>query len=97
MDLRHPIVGRLDLDVESLELPAEPGLHLIVYTAPAGTPTADNPALLASWASPPPPLPFWLPRNGAPGLRSWHDCLPLSIACLGGWCHRLRRHRQTAD
>ncbi|WP_128382095.1 hypothetical protein [Streptomyces cavernae] len=43
-----PIVGRLDLDVESLELPAEPGLHLNVYTAPAGTPTADNLALLAS-------------------------------------------------
>ncbi|MFJ2771098.1 helix-turn-helix domain-containing protein [Streptomyces sp. NPDC087300] len=49
--VRHPIVGRLDLDVESLELPAEPGLHLIVYTAPAGTPTADNLALLASWAA----------------------------------------------
>ncbi|MEV7739787.1 helix-turn-helix transcriptional regulator [Streptomyces sp. NPDC088921] len=47
----HPIVGQLDLDVESLELPAEPGLHLNVYTAPAGTPTADNLALLASWAA----------------------------------------------
>ncbi|OBF58903.1 transcriptional regulator [Mycobacterium sp. 852002-53434_SCH5985345] len=49
--LRHPIVGQLDLDVESLELPADPGLHLNVYTAPAGTPTADNLALLASWAA----------------------------------------------
>jgi transcriptional regulator with XRE-family HTH domain len=49
--VRHPIVGRLDLDVESLALPAEPGLHLNVYTAPAGTPTADNVALLASWAA----------------------------------------------
>jgi hypothetical protein len=49
--VHHPIVGRLDLDVESLELPAEPGLHLNVYTAPAGTPTADNLALLASWAA----------------------------------------------
>ncbi|RDI63542.1 helix-turn-helix transcriptional regulator [Nocardia pseudobrasiliensis] len=49
--MRHPIVGRLDLDVESLELPAEPGLHLSVYTAPAGTPTADKMALLASWAA----------------------------------------------
>ncbi|MEU2332482.1 helix-turn-helix transcriptional regulator [Streptomyces sp. NPDC013172] len=49
--VHHPIVGRLDLDVESLELPAEPGLHLTVYTAPAGTPTADNVALLASWAA----------------------------------------------
>lgn len=49
--VHHPIVGRLDLDVETLELPAEPGLHLIIYTAPAGTPTADNVALLASWAA----------------------------------------------
>lgn len=45
----------------------------------------------------PPPLPSWWPRNGAPGLRSWHDFLPLSNAWPGGWCHRLRRHRQTAD
>ncbi|MGX1775627.1 helix-turn-helix transcriptional regulator [Nocardia brasiliensis] len=49
--LHHPIVGRLDLDVESLELPAEPGLHLTIYTAPPGTPTADNLTLLASWAA----------------------------------------------
>ncbi|SEP52843.1 Helix-turn-helix domain-containing protein [Amycolatopsis saalfeldensis] len=49
--LRHPVVGRLDLDVESMELPAEPRLHLNVYTAPAGTATADGLALLASWAA----------------------------------------------
>ncbi|WP_410587445.1 helix-turn-helix domain-containing protein [Amycolatopsis sp. lyj-23] len=49
--LHHPVVGRLDLDVESLELPAEPGLLLNIYTAPAGTPTADGLALLASWAA----------------------------------------------
>lgn len=49
--VRHPVVGRLDLDVETMELPAEPGLLLNVYTAPAGTTTADNLALLASWAA----------------------------------------------
>ena len=49
--VRHPIVGQLELDVESLELPAEPGLRLNVYTAPAGTPSADGLALLASWAA----------------------------------------------
>ncbi|MGE0217154.1 helix-turn-helix domain-containing protein [Mycolicibacterium sp.] len=49
--LHHPAVGRLDLDVESMELPAEPGLLLNVYTAPAGTSTADGLALLASWAA----------------------------------------------
>jgi hypothetical protein len=36
---------------QARDLPAEPGLHLTVYTAPAGTPTADNLALLASWAA----------------------------------------------
>ncbi|HEY3603047.1 MAG TPA: helix-turn-helix transcriptional regulator [Sporichthyaceae bacterium] len=49
--LRHPIVGRLDLDFESMELPSEPGLVLNVYTAPAGSPAADALQLLASWAA----------------------------------------------
>ena len=49
--LRHPVVGRLDLDYESMELPSEPGHQLNVYTAAAGTPTADGLKLLASWAA----------------------------------------------
>jgi len=49
--VHHPVVGRLDLDVETMELSAEPGLLLNVYTAPAGTATADGLALLASWAA----------------------------------------------
>ncbi|MGW4522155.1 helix-turn-helix domain-containing protein [Amycolatopsis sp. NPDC004378] len=49
--LHHPVVGRLDLDVESMDLPADPGLLLNVYTAPADTPSADGLALLASWAA----------------------------------------------
>ncbi|MFC9440426.1 helix-turn-helix transcriptional regulator [Nocardia sp. NPDC057030] len=49
--LHHPVVGRLDLDVESMDLSAEPGLILNVYTAPAGTATADGLAVLASWAA----------------------------------------------
>ncbi|GAA0902356.1 hypothetical protein GCM10009574_090980 [Streptomyces asiaticus] len=32
-------------------VPAEPGLLLNVYIAPAGTATADGLALLASWAA----------------------------------------------
>ncbi|MEW5810455.1 MAG: helix-turn-helix transcriptional regulator [Actinomycetota bacterium] len=47
--VNHPIVGRLDLDFESMDLPSDPGLHLNVYTAPAGS-AADNLAELASWA-----------------------------------------------
>lgn len=49
--VNHPVVGRLDLNFESMDLPTEPGLQLNVYTAAAGGPTADNLALLASWAS----------------------------------------------
>lgn len=49
--LRHPVVGQLDLDFESMELPSEPGLTLNVYTAAAGTPTADGLRMLASWAA----------------------------------------------
>ena len=40
--INHPIVGRLDLTFEAMEFPAHPGLTLLVYTAPAGTPTADG-------------------------------------------------------
>jgi hypothetical protein len=49
--LRHPVVGQLDLDFEAMDLPAEPGLRLNIYTAPAGSPTADGLKLLASWAA----------------------------------------------
>ncbi|WP_031470951.1 helix-turn-helix transcriptional regulator [Sciscionella sediminilitoris] len=49
--VHHPVVGRLDLDVESMDLPADPGLLLNIYTAPADTATADGLALLASWAA----------------------------------------------
>jgi transcriptional regulator with XRE-family HTH domain len=49
--VHHPIVGRLDLDYESMELAGEPDLRLNVYTAPAGTPTADGLTVLASWAA----------------------------------------------
>ena len=49
--LRHPVVGQLDLDFEAMELPSEPGLALNIYTAAAGTPTADALKFLASWAA----------------------------------------------
>jgi transcriptional regulator with XRE-family HTH domain len=49
--LRHPVVGQLDLDFESMELPSAPGLTMNVYTAADGTPAADGLKLLASWAA----------------------------------------------
>ncbi|MFE2373583.1 hypothetical protein [Streptomyces sp. NPDC059398] len=57
--LRHPIVGRLDLDVESLELPAEPGLHLHVHTAPRAH---RPPTTWRSWRRGRPPSRHLRPR-----------------------------------
>lgn len=50
--IHHPVVGDLELVFEAMELPAHPGLTLLVYAAPAGTPTADKLRLLASWDAP---------------------------------------------
>ncbi|GAA3803758.1 helix-turn-helix transcriptional regulator [Cellulomonas soli] len=49
--INHPVVGRLELMYDMLPLPADPGLTMLVYTAEAGSPTADALALLASWAA----------------------------------------------
>src|ERR1700733_8728354 len=49
--LHHPVVGDLDLSFEAMELPSQPGLTLLVYTAAQGSPTADSLKLLASWAA----------------------------------------------
>jgi hypothetical protein len=50
-NLHHPVVGDLDLTYEAFDLPADPGLRLLVYTAEPATPTADGLNLLASWAA----------------------------------------------
>ena len=49
--LHHPVVGDLELNFESMELPSEPGLVLNVDTAPANSASADALKLLASWAA----------------------------------------------
>lgn len=49
--LRHPVVGELDLNFESMQLPSEPGLMLNVYTAAPDSPSADALKMLASWAA----------------------------------------------
>lgn len=48
---RHPIVGEMTLAYEGLEMAAEPGLTLTIYTAEPGTPSAERLRLLASWAA----------------------------------------------
>ncbi len=49
--LRHPVVGELTLDYEALEIAADEGLRLNIYTAPPDSTSAENLALLASWTS----------------------------------------------
>lgn len=47
----HPAVGYLELAYDSMELIAAPGLVLTAYTAEPASPSADNLALLATWAA----------------------------------------------
>ena len=49
--LRHPVVGDLTLDWHTLACTAEPDQHIIVWTAPPGSPSHDGLRLLASWAA----------------------------------------------
>ena len=49
----HPLVGDLTLDYDALELPADPGLSIIAYTAEPGSPSRQALDLLASWTATP--------------------------------------------
>jgi transcriptional regulator with XRE-family HTH domain len=48
---QHPVVGRLDLSFESMELPGDTNLSIVTYNAEPGTPSADALELLASWSA----------------------------------------------
>lgn len=50
-NLHHPVVGDMDLTYEAFELPAEPGLTMLVYTAEPDTASAEALGFLASWAA----------------------------------------------
>ncbi len=49
--LRHLVVGDLDLRFETMELPADPGLALLLYTAEPGSESEQALTFLASWAT----------------------------------------------
>jgi MmyB-like transcription regulator ligand binding domain len=49
--LHHPIVGGLTLAYEALELPADHGQRILVYTAEPGSPSDDALTLLATWSA----------------------------------------------
>ncbi|WP_030438296.1 helix-turn-helix domain-containing protein [Actinoplanes subtropicus] len=47
----HPVVGDLDLNFESLQVTADPGLAMTLLSAPAGSAGDDALRMLASWAA----------------------------------------------
>ena len=47
----HPEVGPILLTFDAFDLPGEPGLSLVTYSAEPGSADADRLALLASWAT----------------------------------------------
>jgi hypothetical protein len=47
--LRHPLVGELELSYEVMELPADDGLTISVYSADPGSRSQEALDLLASW------------------------------------------------
>jgi transcriptional regulator with XRE-family HTH domain len=49
--IHHPVVGDLHLSYEVKELPADPGLALLAFSAEAGSPNDDALKFLASWAA----------------------------------------------
>lgn len=49
--VRHPVVGDLELTYEMMELAADPGLSILTYTVEPGTTSAEALGLLGSWAA----------------------------------------------
>jgi transcriptional regulator with XRE-family HTH domain len=49
----HPLVGELTLNFEAMELVADPGLTMFIYTAEAGSKSEQVLNLLASWTATP--------------------------------------------
>ncbi|MEW1889329.1 helix-turn-helix transcriptional regulator [Streptomyces sp. NPDC085659] len=49
--MAHPVVGALTLPYETLAVPGEPDLSMVVYTPEPGSETAERIALLGSWAA----------------------------------------------
>lgn len=53
--IRHPVVGELDLSYETLELSADDGLSMAIFTPEPGSAAQQALDLLASWAATPDP------------------------------------------
>jgi transcriptional regulator with XRE-family HTH domain len=51
--IHHPVVGHLDLSYETMELSADDGLSVAIFTAEPGSASQDALDLLASWTATP--------------------------------------------
>jgi hypothetical protein len=49
--LRHPAVGVVEVSFDVFEMPGEAGLQIVTYSVPAGSDSADQFALLATWGA----------------------------------------------
>ena len=49
--MRHPVVGEIELNYQSFEMPGEPGLRFNVFTAEPDTSSQQALRFLASWAA----------------------------------------------
>lgn len=50
--LHHPLVGELELNFEAMELTADPGLLMNIYSAEPGSKTEESLRILGSWSAP---------------------------------------------
>jgi transcriptional regulator with XRE-family HTH domain len=64
--IHHPVVGELDLVYESMELSADDGLSIAIFTAEPGSASQQALDLLASWTATPAAADA-LPVTGEPG------------------------------
>jgi len=53
--LRHPVVGELELEYEVMDVSADDGMTISVYSAESGSRSAEALDLLASWTATPEP------------------------------------------
>jgi hypothetical protein len=49
--LRHPLVGDIEVTGEALEVPADPGLTIITYTVEPASQSEQALQILASWST----------------------------------------------
>jgi hypothetical protein len=64
--IHHPVVGDLDLSYETMELSADDGLSVAIFTAEASSASQQALDLLASWTATPDAADVGSERNPEP-------------------------------